>query len=89
MKAWQLAQQRAQLYERLCVLTDAILELTYAWWHADPEIHDFPARDSAQLELPLVEHASPSGPHQPLPNSTHYQDPVNLERTTSNDDFPF
>ena len=65
MKPWQLAQRRAQLYQQLCVLTDVLLELTAAWWNADPELHDLPAPSSAQLELPLVEHASPSGPLKP------------------------
>ncbi len=91
MKPWQLAEQRAHLYEQLCVLTDAILELTYAWWQADPEIHDLPPRmrTAAQLDLPLVEHASPSGPRQPSPNPTNYQDPLDLEHAATDDDFPF
>jgi hypothetical protein len=89
MKPWQLAQQRAHLYEQLCVLTDALLELTYAWWQADPEIHDLPVRTSEQLKLPLVEHASPSGPRQPSPNPSDYQHPPDHGRTTADDDFPF
>lgn len=65
MKSWQLAQQRAQLYEQLCVLTDALLELTTAWWRADPELHDMADPSDAQLDLPLLEHLSPSPPLQP------------------------
>lgn len=64
MKDWELAQRRAHLYEQLCVLTDALLELTGAWWNADPELHDLPAPSSAQLELPLSDPASPSAAAQ-------------------------
>jgi len=65
MKNWQRAHRRAQLYEQLCVLTDSLLDLTITWWNADPDLHDLPVPSSAQLELPLAEHASPSGSLQP------------------------
>jgi len=60
MKDWQRAHRRAQLYEQLCVLADALFELTAAWWNADPELCDLPPRSYAQLELPLSEPEPPT-----------------------------
>ncbi len=37
------AQRRAELWERLCRLSDELLELSWLWWEDDPEMASWDA----------------------------------------------